>query len=54
MLHDFIDGNRAEIIRRCHAKVALRRVPPSTDVVIDHAVPVLVDQLIDTLRLGCR
>lgn len=52
MLHDFIDRNRAEIIRRCHSKVALRRMPQSTDVVIDHGVPVFVDQLIDTLRLG--
>jgi signal transduction histidine kinase len=52
MLHEFIAGNRDEIIRRCRAKVATRSVPPPTDVEIDHGVPMFLDQLIDALRLG--
>jgi signal transduction histidine kinase len=52
MLHEFIAVNRDQIIRRCRAKVATRSVPPSTDVEIDHGVPVFLDQLIDALRLG--
>ena len=52
MLHDFITRNRDEIIRRCRAKVAMRSVPPPTDVEIDHGVPVFLDQLNDALRLG--
>ena len=52
MLHEFIAGNRDEIIRRCIAKVASRPLPPPTDAVIDHGVPVFLDQLRDALRLG--
>src|SRR4029434_10153463 len=52
MLNEFIAANRAEIIRRCRAKVATRSVPPPTDLEIDHGVPVFLDQLIDALRLG--
>lgn len=52
MLHEFIAANRAEIIRRCRAKAAVRSVPPSTEVGIDHGVPVFLDQLRDALRSG--
>jgi signal transduction histidine kinase len=52
MLHEFIAINRDEIIGRCRAKVALRSVPPPTELEIDHGVPVFLDQLRDALRLG--
>jgi signal transduction histidine kinase len=52
MLHEFIDVNREEIIRRCRAKVGSRSVPPPTEAEIDHGVPVFLDQLADALRLG--
>jgi signal transduction histidine kinase len=51
-LHEFIAVNRAEIIRRCRAKVASRSIPPPTDREIDHGVPVFLDQLVNALRLG--
>src|SRR5512145_2484782 len=52
MLHEFIAVNRAEIIRRCRAKVALRSMPPPTNRELDHGVPVFLDQLVNALRLG--
>ena len=52
MLHEFIEVNRDEIIRRCRAKVAARSVPPPTTVEIDHGVPVFLDQLRNALRFG--
>ena len=51
MLHEFVTMNRAEIIRRCRAKVAMRSVPPPTEAEIDHGVPLFLDQLVDALRL---
>ena len=52
MLHEFITTNREEIITRCRAKVATRSIPPPTEVEIDHGVPVFLDQLVESLRLG--
>ncbi len=52
MLHDFIAGNRDEIIRRCRAKVASRSVRRTTEPDVDHGVPAFLDQLIDALRSG--
>lgn len=52
MLHEFIDLNRDEIIRRCRAKVAARTVPTPTSGEIAHGVPVFLDQLSDALRGG--
>src|SRR4051812_596299 len=52
MLHEFIAVNRAEIIRRCRAKGALRSIPPPATREIDHGVPVFLDQLTQALRLG--
>src|SRR5687767_8836120 len=52
MLSEFIALNRAEIIRRCRAKVSARSVPPPTEAEIDHGVPVFLDQLANALRLG--
>jgi len=52
MLEHFIAANRAEIIRRCRAKVAIRRLPAPTEADILFGVPVFLDQLMDALRPG--
>jgi signal transduction histidine kinase len=52
MLHDFIAANREEIVRRCRTKVAMRSSISSADAELNHGVPVFLDQLVDTLRLG--
>jgi signal transduction histidine kinase len=52
MLHEFISIHRTEIINRCRARVAARKIPPPTKAEIDHGVPVFLDQLGDALRLG--
>ena len=52
MLHQFVALNRAEIIRRCRAKVAMRSMPPPTTAEIDHGVPLFLEQLVEALRLG--
>jgi signal transduction histidine kinase len=52
MLHEFVAENRAEIIRRCRAKVAARSAPAPTKAEIEHGVPVFLDQLVTTLRGG--
>jgi hypothetical protein len=51
MLHEFITLHRAEVIKRCRAKVASRSVPPPTEAEIDHGVPVFLEQLEYALRL---
>jgi hypothetical protein len=52
MLQEFIAVNRAEIIRRCRAKVETRSEPDRTSAAIDHGVPMFLDQLLDELRHG--
>jgi signal transduction histidine kinase len=52
MLQEFIEVNRAEIIRRCRAKVATRSIPPPSAAEIDHGVPLFLEQLITALRSG--
>jgi signal transduction histidine kinase len=52
MLDEFIGANRDEIIRRCRVKAATRAVTPSARAATDHGVPVFLDQLANTLRLG--
>jgi hypothetical protein len=52
LLHEFVEINRAEIIRRCRAKVAARSMPPPTPAEIDHGLPVFLDQLQNALRFG--
>jgi len=52
MLDEFITVNRAEIIRRCRAKVAIRSEAPPTIAEIDHGVPMFLDQLLTELCDG--
>jgi signal transduction histidine kinase len=52
MLQEFIAVHREEIIRRCRAKIATRSIPPPTEAEINHGVPLFLDQVVNTLRLG--
>ena len=52
MLYEFITLNREEIITRCRAKVAARRIPPPSDTELNHGVPLFLDQFVDLLRSG--
>jgi hypothetical protein len=54
MLHEFIAGNRNDIIRRCREKVATRSMTPPTGTEIDHGVPLFLDQLVEALRLRLK
>ncbi len=49
MLHEFLVANRSELIRRCRAKVAVRRAPHTTPPELEHGVPLFLDQLTDML-----
>lgn len=51
MLHEFITLHRAELIERCKTKAALRFAPRGDQVaVLPNGVPLILDQLIETLR----
>jgi hypothetical protein len=50
MLHEFLTWNRAELIKRCRAKVSQRSLPPVTPLELEHGVPLFLDQLIRALR----
>ena len=49
MLRDLLTSNRNELIRRCREKVAKRFEPSAIPSVIDHGVPLFLQQLVDTL-----
>src|SRR6185436_6190132 len=46
VLHEFLEANRAELIERCRAKVALRPAPTATSTKMDHGIPLFLSQLI--------
>ena len=52
LLHQFIAIHRDEIIRRCRSKVASRSGSAPTRTAGDHGVPVFLEQLEESLRLG--
>ncbi|HET7672334.1 MAG TPA: hypothetical protein VFK84_18145 [Burkholderiales bacterium] len=49
MLQDFLTSHRNELIRHCREKVAKRFAPIHTPQVIDHGVPLFLEQLVATL-----
>jgi hypothetical protein len=51
MLHEFLDLNRAELIKRCQAKVARRPTPQPTWDELKFGIPIFLAQLIEMLRL---
>lgn len=50
MLSRFLEANRAELVERCVAKVALRAAPASAASDLTHGIPVFLAQLIEALR----
>ena len=52
MFHEFLFANRAAIIERTRAKVALRPAPRATEEELQEGIPLFLDQLIDALRLA--
>ncbi|MEO8386290.1 MAG: hypothetical protein ABI583_13665 [Betaproteobacteria bacterium] len=50
MLHDFLILNREELIRRCRAKVVQRFAPSEVPPTVEQGVPMLLQQIIATLR----
>jgi len=50
MLHEFLKAHRAELIRRCVAKVGLRDSPAAAASVPKRGVPLFLDQLGEALR----
>jgi hypothetical protein len=49
MLHEFLLSHRRDLVRKCREKVAARFVPADTPDVVDHGVPLFIQQLIDAL-----
>jgi hypothetical protein len=49
MLHEFLISHRRDLLRKCREKVAARFVPADTPGVVDHGVPLFIQQLIDAL-----
>jgi hypothetical protein len=50
MLHTFLTSNRDLIINRCKAKVDMRSAPARPAGMVDHGVPLFLQQLIKTLQ----
>jgi len=50
MLHEFIQTNRTDLIARCRSKVSDRSSPPVAADELQYGVPLILDQLIATLR----
>ena len=45
MLLKLLTSNRAELLKRCREKVAIRFAPEAVPAVVDHGVPLFLDQL---------
>ena len=50
MLHEFLTSHNGELIERCRQRVAKRYAPAQTPQVVDHGVPLFLQQLIHTLK----
>ena len=50
MLHEFLTSNRQLLISRCREKVAKRFEPTESSGMVDHGVPLFLQQLAETLR----
>jgi hypothetical protein len=51
MLHEFLLSHRRDLVRKCREKVAARFAPSDTPDVVDHGVPLFIQQLIDALTI---
>ncbi len=50
MMHNFLANNRADLIARCKAKVALRPERVATEKQLKNGIPIFLDQLTRTLQ----
>ena len=50
MLHEFLTLHQDEIISRTRQKVGARIAPQPTEAVLEHGVPLFLEQLAATLR----
>jgi hypothetical protein len=50
MLHEFLSTNRQQLISLCRDKVSKRFEPTAAPGLIDHGVPLFLQQLVETLR----
>lgn len=50
MLHEFVTSNRAELARRCRARVSARGAPSPGAAELQHGVPLVLEQLVWALR----
>jgi hypothetical protein len=50
MLHSFLTSHRDELIQHCRERVAKRYAPARTPQVVDHGVPLFLEQLVHTLK----
>jgi hypothetical protein len=51
MLHEFLLSHRRDLVRNCREKVAARFAPSDMPDVVDHGVPLFIQQLIDALAI---
>lgn len=49
MLYDFLTTYRGELIQHCREKVSKRYAPAEVPAVVDHGVPLFLEQLVHTL-----
>ena len=52
VLYDFLTAQRSALIELCRMKVARRRVPEAAEGELEHGIPIFLEQLIKTLRVG--
>ena len=50
MLYEFLTTHRDELIRHCRERVARRYAPAETPAVVEHGVPLFLEQLVHTLE----
>ena len=50
LLHEFLTSHREELIRHCREKVSKRYAPVQIPQVVDHGVPLFLEQLVRTLE----
>jgi hypothetical protein len=50
MLYDFLTTHRSELIQHCREKVRRRYAPAQVPQVVDHGVPLFLEQLVHTLK----
>lgn len=50
MLYDFLTTHRADLIRRCEERASERHAPADVALLVEHGVPLFLEQLIRTLE----